>query len=95
MKANLRLHRVLIGGEGSALDHNLVPCFCRTVKRHHHQMKIYRERIHYHNFDRLRSYQFRGLFGQQSVVRHPWMFRAEVAFHAEFGPVLQFLRDIV
>src|ERR1022692_1102601 len=94
METNLRLHGVLIGGKGSTLYNNFVLPLRWTVKRNHHQVKVYGQRIHHHNFEWLRSYQFRGLFSKELVVGHPWVPCLEMALHAKLSPVLQFLVNV-
>jgi hypothetical protein len=94
MKTNLRFHRVLVGRERTALYQNLVPRRCRTVERHHHQMQIYRERIHHHHFLRFCTHKFRRLLSEQSVIWHPRIPSAKMSLHTQLGPVFQFLLNV-
>src|SRR5580692_5352798 len=93
MKANCRLHRILIGRERSAFDEQFEPLCRRTIERHHHQMQIYREGIHGYDFPRFRPDEHGSLVSKKAVVRHPWMSSMEVSLHAQFCPISQLLID--
>ncbi len=87
MKSDLRFHRVLIGRECPTLDNDFMSRRRRPIERHHHQVKIYRERIHNHNFCGLGSYKCGGLVSKQPVIRHPRICSLKVPLDAKFGPV--------
>ena len=91
MKADLRLHGVLVGWKCIGLDYDFVARRRRTVKRNHHQVQIYGERVHHHHFAGQCSDQPRGGCRQDLVIRHPGIFGVKVALHSMAFPVLQFL----
>src|ERR1022692_2661531 len=93
MKPGLCLHRILVRRKRVLLDYDPVAPGGRPVEGNHHEMQIHRERVHGDDFQRLSAHQPRGLFGQQLVVLHPRMPRAEMAVHAQQFPVFQLLLD--
>ena len=95
MKLNLGLDRILVGGKRPALHQDLVAIWRWAVKRPHHQVQIYRERIHHDDFRRFSPNQLRGLLRQQAVIREPWILGREVSLNAELGPVPKFLLDVL
>ena len=94
MKANLRLQRVLIGRKRSSLHQNLVASCRRPIERRHHEVQVYRQRIHYDDFRRICPHQLRSLLRQQSVIREPRILPSEVALNAQFRPIPEFLLQV-
>ena len=94
MKTNLRFHRILIGRERPRSMIILCRLRRRPVKRDHHQMQVDGERVHHHNFDRVRAHQAAVCSVSSSVIGHPRILRVEMAFDTKCGPVLQFLLDV-
>ena len=94
MKTNLRLERVLIGRKRSSLHQDLVASCRRAIERRHHQVQVYRQRIHYDDFRRICPHELRSLLRQQSVIREPRILPSEVALYAQFRPVAEFLLHV-
>ena len=62
MEANLRLERVLIGRKRSSFHQNLVASCRRSIERRHHEVQVYRQRIHYDDFRRICPHELRSQY---------------------------------
>ena len=71
VEADLRLDRVAVGRERAGLDQDRGALGGRPVEADHHQMQVGGQRIHRHDFGRLRADEARQRFAHELVVRHP------------------------
>ncbi|MNI43761.1 hypothetical protein D3C73_981020 [compost metagenome] len=88
MEADLRFHRMAVGGEraGFHQDHR---AFGRgPVEADHHQVQVHAQRVHRHHFAGQCADHARQLRADQAVVRQPLGRPGEVAFHRQFAPLL-------
>ncbi len=93
MPAHLAFHGVLVAGEGAGLHDNFVALRSGAVKRHHHQVQVDREGVHYYHFFGQGAYEAGGGFGEEAMVMHPGHVAPKVTFYTVFSPVVEFVQE--